>query len=237
MINYLCKASAGTIVWIVVDILLLAVIVAALCYIIWKSKKSQPNQSGLTPTDTTPQSESAETQSPDSAPEKSYGDKATNLPTFFSPNAPADSSDAVADKSYLIPETNVESHVVSEPQHFENKVEHFTNQISNISEEATTELKSKVTFTPRTNPEPPRRVVKDETLNLNEKKSTPITASSFEDSTSFLDTLKAQQTTSKAKSTKKTTTSKTKTSRTASSSKTAGSKPKRQYTKKKDETK
>ena len=244
MNNFLCKASTGTIVWIIVDILLVVVIVATLCYLYFRSQhnRNQQKDGASSSPATNPDERRDEETTQAQETEQPFGDKATNLPNFLSPNVDAETT------SYAISELEQAEtpRVQSQPQKvYENKVEHFTNQISNISEEATSELKSKVNFKPRTNPEPPKRVVKDETINLSEKKDTPIKVSSFVDSKSFLETLKAEQTTtSKPKTEKKTSTAKKTTKTTAQkstatkSAESGENKPKRKYTKrKKDEAK
>lgn len=233
MNNFICKISGGMVTLIVLDIILVLFIAAALCYILLKNKQTKQQDS----TSSNEPAGAAQNELPEQETQaESLGDKATNLPNFLSPNA--ETSESVAEAEYVIADTEA-PRAEAPKKVYDNKVEHFTNQISDISEEATTELKSKVTFKPRTNPEPPKRVVKDETINLSEKKDTPIKVSSFEDSASFLDTLKEQQSTEKTKkqtkasTTKKATAANKTTKKTATKTASDETKPKRKYTKRK----
>lgn len=204
IINFLCK-NTGLITLCIIDSLLVIAIIATLLYIFLKAKSKR----------------AVSNQSHEKPQEKG-----------FDVEAIVDQSESVLDSnnevSYAIPEENKNQKpiIVDKPQI--NKVEHFSNQISDLSEQASNELKAKVTMKPRVSDEPVKRTMKEETINFNQKtENGPLKTQSFEkSSTMFLSTIKsAQNTTEKSTNTKAKLATESK-AKTTSVKKTTSSKPK-----------
>lgn len=261
--NFICSTNAGLVVFYILDVIIIVAILITLYFMFFrkpqnanqdspdnevrdnaeKVKVSQINTDGQNST----LNQSTEIK-PTDEEKVVQADKTEEI--VISADLNNNQPEMAAEESYIVPSNDFSKKKTKQvkPKPYINKVEHFSTQIANLSEEASTELKSKVNAKPRKSAQPIKRIVKDETIILNDKSDNPIKVTSYEGATSFLDTIKEQQSmspsTSKPKKTETKPAETKKQTKTASKTKSQASKSKptetakRKYTKKnKDEVK
>ncbi len=231
MLNNFLAANAGFVFFCIVDILLILALVAVLIYMIVKPIMQSKNAS-------------KNTLEQDHAVDENGSVVKDDAPTEAT-----SVTDEDGNVGYVI-QTDKETTNEEIVMPSKNPVEHFSDQITNLNEEYQSEFKSNVVVRPANGKKP--YIVKDEVVSYT-KSDSPRQNASFEDSTTFLNTIQEQKTgvvsknsnakTAKVSNTKanNNTSAKTSTgakrgrkpsSKSTSKTETSTDKPKRKYTKK-----